>query len=79
QKEEQLQATQQQANMLKAELRDSSNARDRSMADLYRIRLEAEALKKGQMDARAECSRLEKQLEEMKNSTQQEAVKRSPP
>ncbi|RXN33404.1 tax1-binding 1 -like protein [Labeo rohita] len=73
QKEEQLQATQQQANMLKAELRDSSNARDRSMADLYRIRLEAESLKNGQMEARAECSRLEKQLEEMKNSTQQEA------
>ncbi|XP_016142920.1 tax1-binding protein 1 homolog B-like isoform X3 [Sinocyclocheilus grahami] len=74
QKEEQLQATQQQANMLKAELRDSSNARDRSMADLYRIRLEAESLKKGQMEARAECSRLEKQLEEMRNSTQQEAL-----
>ncbi|XP_016337641.1 tax1-binding protein 1 homolog B-like isoform X4 [Sinocyclocheilus anshuiensis] len=73
QKEEQLQATQQQANMLKAELRDSSNARDRGMADLYRIRLEAESLKKGQMEARAECSRLEKQLEEMRNSTQQEA------
>uniref|UniRef100_A0A8C1WYJ3 Tax1 (human T-cell leukemia virus type I) binding protein 1b n=1 Tax=Cyprinus carpio TaxID=7962 RepID=A0A8C1WYJ3_CYPCA len=77
QKEEQLQATQQQANMLKAELRDSSNARDRSMADLYRIRLEAESLKKGQMEARAECSRLEKQLEEMRNSTQQEACKES--
>ncbi|XP_073703514.1 tax1-binding protein 1 homolog B isoform X2 [Garra rufa] len=77
QKEEQLQATQQQANMLKAELRDSSNARDRSMADLYRIRLEAESLKKGQTEARAECSRLEKQLEEMKNSTQQEACKES--
>ncbi|KTG41121.1 hypothetical protein cypCar_00010160 [Cyprinus carpio] len=77
QKEEQLQATQQQANMLKAELRDSSNARDRSMADLYRIRLEAESLKKGQMEARAEFSRLEKQLEEMRNSTQQEACKES--
>ncbi|XP_016337638.1 tax1-binding protein 1 homolog B-like isoform X2 [Sinocyclocheilus anshuiensis] len=77
QKEEQLQATQQQANMLKAELRDSSNARDRGMADLYRIRLEAESLKKGQMEARAECSRLEKQLEEMRNSTQQEACKES--
>ncbi len=78
QKEEQLQATQQQANMLKAELRDSSNARDRSMADLYRIRLESESLKKGKMEARAECSRLEKQLEEMKTLTQQEAVKRCP-
>ncbi|XP_042628240.1 tax1-binding protein 1 homolog B-like isoform X4 [Cyprinus carpio] len=73
QKEEQLQATQQQANMLKAELRDSSNARDKSMADLYHIRLEAESFKMGQMEAQAECSRLEKQLEEMKNSTQQEA------
>lgn len=79
QKEEQLQATQQQANMLKAELRDSSNARDKSMADLYHIRLEAESFKMGQMEAQAECSRLEKQLEEMKNSTQQEAVKRCPP
>ncbi|XP_073780726.1 tax1-binding protein 1 homolog B isoform X6 [Danio rerio] len=77
QKEEQLQATQQQANMLKAELRDSSNARDRSMAELYRIRVEAETLKKGQADARAECSRLEQQLEEMKSSTQQEACKES--
>ncbi|XP_052474806.1 tax1-binding protein 1 homolog B isoform X7 [Carassius gibelio] len=73
QKEEQLQATQQQANMLKAELRDSSNARDKSMAELYRIRLEAESFKMGQMEAQAECSHLEKQLEEMKNSTQQEA------
>ncbi|TRY93306.1 hypothetical protein DNTS_010857 [Danionella cerebrum] len=77
QKEEQLQATQQQANMLKAELRDSSNARDRSMADLYRIRLEAESLKKGHAEAQAECTRLEKQLEEMKTSTQQEASKDS--
>ncbi|XP_016413999.1 tax1-binding protein 1 homolog B isoform X1 [Sinocyclocheilus rhinocerous] len=73
QKEEQLQATQQQANMLKAELRDSSNTRDKTMADLYRIRLEAESFKMGQMEAQAEYSRLEKQLEEMKNSTQQEA------
>ncbi|XP_016087711.1 tax1-binding protein 1 homolog B isoform X7 [Sinocyclocheilus grahami] len=72
QKEEQLQATQQQANMLKAELRDSSNTRDKTMADLYRIRLEAESFKMGQMEAQAEYSRLEKQLEEMKNSTQQE-------
>lgn len=65
--------------MLKAELRDSSNARDRSMADLYRIRVEAETLKKGQADARAECNRLEQQLEDMKSSTQQEMVKRCPP
>ncbi|XP_052002613.1 tax1-binding protein 1 homolog B isoform X2 [Xyrauchen texanus] len=75
QKEEQLQATQQQVNMLSAELRDSSNARDRSMTELYRIRLEAESLKKGRAEAHEECSHLKKQLEEMKNSAQQEACK----
>lgn len=72
QKEEQLQATHQQVNMLSAELRDSSNARDRGMAELYRVRLEVESLKNGQTEARAECSRLEKQLEEMKNAAKQE-------
>lgn len=74
QKEEQLQATQQQAAMLSAELRDSSSARDRSMAELYRVKLEADALRQGQAEARAECSHLEKQVEEMKNSATQEAV-----
>lgn len=74
QKEEQLQATQQQVTMLSAELRDSSSARDRSMAELYRVKLEADALRQGQAEARADCSRLEKQVEEMKNSVTQEAV-----
>lgn len=74
QKEEQLQATQQQAAMLSAELRDSSSARDRSMAELYRVKLETDTLRQGQAEARAECSRLEKQVEEMKNSATQEAV-----
>lgn len=74
QKEEQLQATQQQATMLSAELRDSSSARDRSMAELYRVKLEADTLRQGQAEARAECSLLEKQVEEMKNSAMQEAV-----
>ncbi|KAA0703042.1 Tax1-binding protein 1 -like protein B [Triplophysa tibetana] len=72
QKEEQLQATLQQVNMLSAELRDSSNARDRGMAELYRVRLEVESLKKGQAEARAECTHLEKQLEDMKYSARQE-------
>lgn len=74
QKEEQLQATQQQASMLSAELRDSSNARDRSMAELYRVKLEVDTLRQGQTDAQAECSRLEKQMEEMKNLAMQETV-----
>ncbi|XP_026795990.3 tax1-binding protein 1 homolog B isoform X2 [Pangasianodon hypophthalmus] len=77
QKEEQLQATQQQANMLSAELRDSSSARDRSMAELYRVKLESDTLRQSQAEARAECSRLEKQVEEMKNSATQEARKES--
>ena len=60
--------------MLSAELRDSSSARDRGMAELYRARLEADSLRQGQAEARAECSCLEKQLEEMRNSAKQEAV-----
>ncbi|KAI5106127.1 tax1-binding protein 1-like B isoform X1, partial [Silurus meridionalis] len=76
QKEEQLQATQQQANMLSAELRDSSSARDRSMAELYRVKLEADTLRQGQAEARAECSHLEKQVEEMKTSATQEAQRK---
>ncbi|KAI4885743.1 hypothetical protein NFI96_011048 [Prochilodus magdalenae] len=76
QKEEQLQATQQQAAMLSAELRDSSSARDRGMAELYRARLEVDSLRQGQAEARAECSRLEKQLEEIKNSAKQEAQRK---
>lgn len=72
-----MQATQQQVNMLSAELRDSSNARDRGMAELYRVRLEVESLKKGQAETRAECSHLEKELDEMKMSARQDEVKRS--
>ncbi|XP_060726479.1 tax1-binding protein 1 homolog B isoform X5 [Tachysurus vachellii] len=76
QKEEQLQATQQQASMLSAELRDSSSARDRSMAELYRVKLEVDTLRQGQAEAWAECSRLGKQVEEMKDSVMQEAQRK---
>ncbi|KAL4646898.1 hypothetical protein GN956_G10252 [Arapaima gigas] len=58
QAEEQLQATRQQASMLASELRDASNARDRSMAELYCARLEVEELRKGQAHAQAERSLL---------------------
>ncbi|XP_058255811.1 tax1-binding protein 1 homolog B isoform X2 [Hemibagrus wyckioides] len=77
QKDEQLQATQQQANMLSAELRDSSSSRDRSMAELYRVKLEVDTLRQGQAEAQAECSRLEQQMDDMKNSAMQEARKES--
>lgn len=69
-----MQATQQQAAMLSTELRESSSARDRSMAELYRARLEADSLRQGQAEVRAECNLLEKQLEEMRNSAKQETV-----
>lgn len=60
--------------MLSAELRDSSSSRDRSMAELYRVKLEVDMLRQGQAEAQAECSRLEQQMDEMKNSAMQEAV-----
>uniref|UniRef100_A0A674C6V2 Tax1 (human T-cell leukemia virus type I) binding protein 1b n=1 Tax=Salmo trutta TaxID=8032 RepID=A0A674C6V2_SALTR len=73
QKEEQLQAKQQQSSMLSAELRDASSARDRTMADLYRMRLETDALQQGKQEALAQCSRLERLVKQMKDDAQQEA------
>ncbi|XP_056141576.1 tax1-binding protein 1 homolog B [Lampris incognitus] len=75
QKEEQLQATQQQSSMLAAELRDASSARDRSMSDLYRMKLEADALRQAKADAQAQCARLELLVEQMKAEAKQEAAK----
>ncbi|XP_045074377.1 tax1-binding protein 1 homolog B-like, partial [Coregonus clupeaformis] len=77
QKEEQLQAKQQQASMLSAELRDASSARDRTMADLYRMRLETDALQQGKQEALAQCGRLERLVEQMKDDAQQEAQAKS--
>uniref|UniRef100_A0AAZ3PZG5 UBZ1-type domain-containing protein n=1 Tax=Oncorhynchus tshawytscha TaxID=74940 RepID=A0AAZ3PZG5_ONCTS len=77
QKEEQLQAKQQQASMLSAELRDASSARDRTMADLYRMRLETDALQQGKQEALAQCSRLEGLVKQMKDDAQQEAQAKS--
>ncbi|KAM3872703.1 tax1-binding protein 1 homolog B [Diretmus argenteus] len=75
QKEEQLQANQQQSSMLAAELRDASSARDRSMSDLYRMRLEADALRQAKADAQTQCLRLERLVEQMKAEAKQEAAK----
>lgn len=66
QKEEQLQALQQQSSLLAAELRDASSARDRTMSELYHMKLETDALRKAKTDTQAQCTRLERLVEQMK-------------
>ncbi|XP_061096322.1 tax1-binding protein 1 homolog B isoform X5 [Conger conger] len=73
QTEEQLQATRQQASMLASELRDVSSARDRSISDLHRLRVEMEALCKSQADTQAQYSRMQEQLDSMRAAALQEA------
>ncbi|CAI5662585.1 unnamed protein product [Oreochromis niloticus] len=75
QKEEQLQANQQQSSLLAAELRDASSARDRTMSELYRIKLEADNLRQAKAEAQAQCVRLECLVEQMKAEATQEAAK----
>lgn len=75
QKEEQLQANQQQSSLLAAELRDASAARDRTMSELYHMKLEADALRQAKAEAQAQCVRLERLVEQMKAEAKQEATK----
>ncbi|XP_008289273.1 tax1-binding protein 1 homolog B isoform X2 [Stegastes partitus] len=75
QKEEQLQANQQQSSLLAAELRDASSARDRTMSELYHMKLEADALRQAKAEAQAHCARLECLVEQMKADAKQEAAK----
>uniref|UniRef100_A0A3P9L1E9 Tax1 (human T-cell leukemia virus type I) binding protein 1b n=1 Tax=Oryzias latipes TaxID=8090 RepID=A0A3P9L1E9_ORYLA len=75
QKEEQLQATQQQSSLLAAELRDASSARDRTMSELYQMKLEADALRQAKADAQLQCGHLEAQVEQLKAEAKQEAAK----
>lgn len=75
QKEEQLQANQQQSSLLSAELRDASSARDRTMSELYRMKLEADALRQAKAEAQAQCIRLELLVEQMKAEARKEAAK----
>ncbi|XP_077454143.1 tax1-binding protein 1 homolog B isoform X2 [Stigmatopora argus] len=75
QKEEQLQANQQQLTMLGAELRDASSARDRTMSELYHMKLEVDVLRQAKADAEDHCSRLENLVEQMKAEAKQEATK----
>ncbi|KAG7275488.1 hypothetical protein CRUP_022740 [Coryphaenoides rupestris] len=74
QAEDQLQACRQQASMLAAELRDSAGTRDRTVAELYRARLEAEKLRASLADAQAECRRTEDQLDRLRSATAQTDV-----
>ncbi|KAE8288703.1 Tax1-binding protein 1-like protein B [Larimichthys crocea] len=75
QKEEQLQANQQQSSLLAAELRDASSTRDRTMSELYHMKLEADALRQAKAEAQAQCVRLERVVEQMKAEAKQEATK----
>ncbi|KAM6903180.1 tax1-binding protein 1 homolog A isoform 1-T1 [Lycodopsis pacificus] len=72
QAEEQLQASRQQASLLASELRDSASARDHTMTELYRARLEADKLRASLADAQAECQRMESQLDRMRSTAQKE-------
>uniref|UniRef100_A0A1A8J5A8 Tax1 (Human T-cell leukemia virus type I) binding protein 1b n=1 Tax=Nothobranchius kuhntae TaxID=321403 RepID=A0A1A8J5A8_NOTKU len=75
QKEEQLQANQQQSALLAAELRDASSTRDRTMSELYHMKLEADALRKAKEEAQAQCVRLEVLVEQMEDEVKTEAAK----
>ncbi|XP_058503415.1 tax1-binding protein 1 homolog B isoform X2 [Solea solea] len=75
QKEEQLQANQQQSSLLAAELRDASRARDRTMSELYHMKLEADALRQAKADVEAQCVHLEHLVEQMRAEAKQEAAK----
>lgn len=75
QKEEQLQANQQQSSLLSAELRDASSARDRTMSELYHMKLEADALRQAKAEAQAQCIHLELLVEQMKAEARKEAAK----
>uniref|UniRef100_A0A3P8TPB2 Tax1 (human T-cell leukemia virus type I) binding protein 1a n=1 Tax=Amphiprion percula TaxID=161767 RepID=A0A3P8TPB2_AMPPE len=72
QAEEQLQASRQQASLLASELRDSASARDHTMTELYRARVEADKLRASLADAQAECQRMESQLDRMRSTAQKE-------
>ncbi|KAK9513672.1 hypothetical protein VZT92_027187 [Zoarces viviparus] len=75
QKEEQLQANHQQSSSLAAELRDASSTRDRTMSELYHMKLEADGLRQAKAEAQAQCVRLERQVEQMKAEAKREAAK----
>lgn len=74
-KEEQLQANQQQLSLLAAELRDTSSTRDRTMSELYHMKMEVDSLRQAKAEAQAQSTQLETLMEQMKEA-KQEAVRR---
>ncbi|XP_074542984.1 tax1-binding protein 1 homolog A [Halichoeres trimaculatus] len=72
QAEEQLQASRQQASLLASELRDSASARDNTMTELYRARLEVDKLRASLVDAENECKHMESQLDRMRSTAQKD-------
>ncbi|XP_036371653.1 tax1-binding protein 1 homolog A isoform X2 [Megalops cyprinoides] len=77
QAEEQLQVLRQQAAMLASELRDTSGARDHSVSELHRARLEADALRTSLAEAQAECGRVQQQLQSMRTTAPEPESKKS--
>lgn len=63
-------------SLLAAELRDTSSTRDRTMSELYHVKLEADALRQAKGEAQAQCTQLKSLIEEMKAEAKQEAVRR---
>ncbi|XP_008948147.1 PREDICTED: tax1-binding protein 1 homolog, partial [Merops nubicus] len=72
--EDQIQASRQEALLMSKELSDAVNVRDRTMADLHSVRLEAEKLKKQLADALAELKKSTalKNEQETSNTAEQE-------
>ncbi|XP_076004532.1 tax1-binding protein 1 homolog B isoform X2 [Genypterus blacodes] len=75
QKEEQLHANQQKSSMLAAELRDASSLRDRTMSELYHMRVEADALRQAKAEVQAQCVHLQRLVEQMKAEAKHETAK----
>ncbi|XP_033836225.1 tax1-binding protein 1 homolog B isoform X1 [Periophthalmus magnuspinnatus] len=73
QKEDQLLANQQQSTLLAAELRDASSARDRTMSELYHLKVEVDSLRQAKTEVQAKCVCLERLVEQLKAEIKQEA------
>lgn len=63
-------------SLLAAELRDTSSTRDRTMSELYHMKLEADALRQAKAEAQAQSTQLKTLIEQMKAEAKQEAVRR---
>lgn len=73
QKEDQLLANQQQSTLLAAELRDASSARDRTMSEVYHLKVEVDTLRQAKTEAQAKYLCLEQLVEQLRAEMKQEA------